>query len=76
MASTLRPTSIQLPSFTPAAGLSVRSGRQRSGSLVKVEKVEPSQDEALDESMYDNVNAEWVNRKGAHAMRVLVGLAC
>ena len=39
-------------------------GRRRSSSLVKVEKVGETQEELLDQSVYVNVNVEWVNRKG------------
>ncbi|KAI0371606.1 Orm1 type endoplasmic reticulum protein [Pilatotrama ljubarskyi] len=54
-------------------GLSVRVGRERSSSIVKVEKVgEESLEEALDQSVYDNVNAEWVNRKGAWLIHLVL----
>ncbi|KZT05627.1 Orm1 type endoplasmic reticulum protein [Laetiporus sulphureus 93-53] len=49
-------------------GLTVRQAinRTRSSSILKMEKVgEDTQDEALDSAVYENVNAEWVNRKGA-----------
>ncbi|CCM00430.1 uncharacterized protein FIBRA_02462 [Fibroporia radiculosa] len=49
-------------------GLTVRQAvrRTRSSSILKVEKVGvESQEEVLDSAMYENVNAEWVNRKGA-----------
>lgn len=39
-------------------------GRARSGSLVKVEEIKESLDDVLDQSVYSNVNQEWVNRKG------------
>ena len=40
--------------------------RERSGSLVKVEEVgNKSQEEVLDQNVYVNINAEWVNSKGA-----------
>ncbi|KAH9927087.1 Orm1 type endoplasmic reticulum protein [Epithele typhae] len=58
-------------------GLSVRVGRERKGSIVKVEKLgEESQADVLDQGMYDNLNAEWVNRKGAwliHFVLIAVG---
>lgn len=44
-------------------------GRARSGSLVKVEEIKESVDDVLDQSMYANVNQEWVNRKGASPLR-------
>ena len=40
-------------------------GRGRSGSIVKVEEVSESLDDVLDQSMYRNMNTEWVNRKGS-----------
>ena len=40
-------------------------GRRRSSSLVKVESVVENQEQVLDQSVYVNVNVEWVNRKGA-----------
>lgn len=40
-------------------------GRARSSSIVKVESVgHDSQEQDLDQGVYDNVNAEWVNGKG------------
>ncbi|KAI9064887.1 Orm1 type endoplasmic reticulum protein [Trametes sanguinea] len=70
-------TSSTLSPKSGSPGLSVRVGRERSSSIVKVEKVgEESQEEALDQSMYDNVNAEWVNRKGAwliHPVLIFAG---
>jgi len=48
-------------------------GRERSSSIVKVEQVgERSQDQVLDQSAYANINAEWVNRKGAWVMHPLL----
>ncbi|KAL7282663.1 Orm1 type endoplasmic reticulum protein [Trametes coccinea BRFM310] len=70
-------TSSTLSPKSGSPGLSVRVGRERSSSIVKVEKVgEESQEETLDQSMYDNVNAEWVNRKGAwliHPVLIFAG---
>lgn len=41
-------------------------GRARSNSLIKVEEVgKRTQEEVLDQSVYANINAEWVNSKGA-----------
>lgn len=41
-------------------------GRGRSGSIVKVESVgDRSVEEMLDRSVYVNINADWVNAKGA-----------
>ena len=70
MSSMLSSPTLSVPAITietspSAAELKVRVGRARSSSIVKVETVgEDSQEEGLDQSMYDNVNAEWVNRKG------------
>lgn len=72
MSSVLSSPTLSVPGITietspSAAELKVRVGRARSSSIVKVETVgEDSQEEGLDQSMYDNVNAEWVNRKGQH----------
>ncbi|KAI0650388.1 Orm1 type endoplasmic reticulum protein [Trametes meyenii] len=70
-------TSSTLSPKSASPRLSVRVGRERSSSLVKVEKVgEESQEESLDQSMYGNVNAEWVNRKGAwliHPVLIFAG---
>lgn len=42
-----------------------RSGRGRSASIVKVEEVgATSQEDSLDQSVYVNMNVEWVNQKG------------
>ena len=52
---------------TSPSELKVRVGRTRSSSIVKVETVgEDSQEEGLDQSVYGNMNAEWVNRKGKY----------
>lgn len=40
-------------------------GRRRSGSIVKVEEVGGRTEELLDRSAYLNINANWVNAKGA-----------
>ncbi|KAL1944153.1 hypothetical protein VTO73DRAFT_3338 [Trametes versicolor] len=76
MAAT-RTSSSTLSPKSASPGLSVRTGRDRSSSIVKIEKVgEESQEEALDQGVYDNLNAEWVNRKGAwliHLVLILTG---
>ena len=59
-------TSTVSPRKSASPGLSVRVGRERSASLVKVEKLnDESQADVLDQGVYENLNAEWVNRKGA-----------
>ena len=41
--------------------------RTRSGSLLKVEQVgEGSAERDLDQNLYVNINADWVNMKGGH----------
>ena len=41
--------------------------RTRSGSLLKVEQVgEGSAEQDLDQNLYVNINADWVNMKGQH----------
>lgn len=64
MASGLASPTLPIPQ--PIQGLSVRiPSRARSSSLVKVEQVgDESQEDALDSAVYENVNVEWVNRKG------------
>ncbi|KLO19895.1 Orm1 type endoplasmic reticulum protein [Schizopora paradoxa] len=48
-------------------------GRARSNSLIKVEEVgKRTQEEVLDQNVYANINAEWVNRKGAWVMHPLL----
>lgn len=64
MASPAKSSTVS-PRKSSSPGLSVRTGRERSSSIVKVEKVgEQSQADALDLGVYENLNAEWVNRKG------------
>lgn len=41
--------------------------RTRSGSLLKVEQVGGgSAEQDLDQNLYVNINADWVNMKGGH----------
>jgi len=42
----------------------IHQRRDRSNSFLKVEHVVSSNEEALDQAAYANINAEWVNRKG------------
>ena len=71
MSGLLSSPSLSVPTLTietSSSELKVRVGRTRSSSIVKVETVgEDSQEEGLDQNLYDNVNAEWVNRKGTSA---------
>lgn len=41
--------------------------RGRKNSIVKVEEIDETQEQVLDQSMYTNLNVEWVNRKGAYS---------
>ena len=71
MSGLLTSPTLSVPTLTietSSSELKVRVGRTRSSSIVKVETVgEDSQEEGLDQNLYDNVNAEWVNRKGTSA---------
>lgn len=80
-----RPTSIKLPVLDISAQAmhqkppSLRS-RGRSNSIVKVEQIgDRSVEEALDRNTYVNINADWVNAKGAwliHAVLIICGKIC
>ncbi|KII95267.1 hypothetical protein PLICRDRAFT_98545 [Plicaturopsis crispa FD-325 SS-3] len=71
------PVSLKIAPMTINTSRSKLTGRGRSGSIVKVEEVgERSQDEILDRSAYSNMNADWVNAKGAwmiHVVLIFVG---
>ena len=57
--------SVKLPPISiTATQLAPPKLRARSNSIVKVEEVGESQEEVLDQNLYANVNADWVNRKG------------
>lgn len=57
--------------------LSLQPGRRaRSNSFLKVEHVDSSNEVALDQAAYANINAEWVNRKGLCSSQVLALLTC
>jgi hypothetical protein len=63
------PPSITIPvldthSTATMLGKGNLKGRGRSGSIVKVEEVAETVDDVLDQSIYRNMNTEWVNRKG------------
>src|SRR5260221_6156436 len=60
--SGLNPPSIKLPGLSIHPPTHQRRGR--SNSFLKVEHVDSSNEEALDQAAYVNINAEWVNRKG------------
>ncbi|KAF9057849.1 ORMDL family-domain-containing protein [Panaeolus papilionaceus] len=74
-----RPPALRLPTIdtsSPSKSSALRS-RGRSGSIVKVEEIgDRSVEEALDRSAYVNINADWVNAKGAwliHVVLILFG---
>ncbi|VDC02066.1 unnamed protein product [Peniophora sp. CBMAI 1063] len=52
--------------------MSVAARRGRSNSLLKVENLRTSNDEVLDQDAYTNFNAEWVNRKGAWSIHIVL----
>jgi len=65
----LNPPSIELPSLSlhPSTNTNNNTAHQRrgrSGSFLKVEHVDSSNEVALDQAAYANINAEWVNHKG------------
>jgi hypothetical protein len=61
-----RSPAIKLPPLAVSAP-AMSKRRARSGSLVKVEEVgDRSVEEVLDRSAYVNINANWVNAKGAY----------
>jgi hypothetical protein len=65
MSSGLSPPSIKLPGLPlHPNSKNTTQRRGRSGSFLKVEHVTSSNEEALDQAAYANINAEWVNRKG------------
>ncbi|TCD70011.1 hypothetical protein EIP91_005261 [Steccherinum ochraceum] len=74
---TLNVPTLSIETSGSSSELKVRMGRARSSSIVKVEEVgHDSQEQDLDQGVYDNVNAEWVNRKGAwliHPVLIIAG---
>jgi len=73
MSSGLSPPSIKLPGLSlHTDGENTTHRRGRSGSFLKVEHVDTSNEEALDQAAYVNINAEWVNRKGAWMIHVVL----
>jgi len=71
-----RSTTIKLPALNiPSQTQEARTvkTRGRSGSIVKVEQVgDRSTEDALDRSAYVNINADWVNAKGAWLIHVVL----
>jgi len=73
-----RPPSINLPPISSVAATHANMRpRGRSGSIVKIEQVgDHSIEETLDQSAYLNINASWVNAKGAwliHVVLIVIG---
>ena len=65
--------SVKLPPISiTATQLAPPKLRARSNSIVKVEEVGESQEEVLDQNLYANVNADWVNRKGMFFVSVFI----
>jgi len=63
-------------STSHSSSASKLKGRARSASYVKVEEIQETVDDLLDQSAYTNVNQEWVNRKGAwliHPVLIVAG---
>ncbi|KAF8915413.1 ORMDL family-domain-containing protein [Mucidula mucida] len=70
-----RPPSITLPALDLSKSSTMRV-RGRSGSIVKVEQVgDRSAEDALDQNVFVNINANWVNAKGAWLIHVVLILA-
>jgi len=57
------PPNIKLPGLSLHPNKPANT-RRRKNSILKVEHVDSSNEEALDQAAYANINAEWVNRKG------------
>ncbi|KAK0461706.1 Orm1 type endoplasmic reticulum protein [Desarmillaria tabescens] len=67
-----RTTSVKLPTLDLSKPSPMRV-RGRSGSIVKVEQVgDHSAEDALDQSLFVNINANWVNAKGAWLIHVVL----
>ncbi|KAN0097107.1 ORMDL family domain containing protein [Tylopilus felleus] len=66
------PPTIKLPQLSiPHQNVPLK-GRKRNGSIVKVEEVGGRVEELLDRSAYVNINANWVNAKGAWLIHVVL----
>ncbi|KAJ2934284.1 hypothetical protein H1R20_g2812, partial [Candolleomyces eurysporus] len=76
-----RTSTVKLPPLNlaePPQPKALRS-RGRSNSIVKVEHVGDRVEEVLDRNVYMNINADWVNAKGAwliHVVLILCGKIC
>jgi hypothetical protein len=58
--------SLKLPNLAVPVPTPSLKGRRRSGSIVTVEEVGGCTEDLLDRSAYLNINASWVNAKGAY----------
>ncbi|GAA5994934.1 ORMDL family protein [Rhodotorula paludigena] len=73
----LRPSPHKQPSFARSSSGSAvpkaasTSKRSRSSSIVSVQEVPETYDDQLDQAALTNVNAEWVNYKGAWLIHVV-----
>ncbi|CEQ38930.1 hypothetical protein JCM21900_004856 [Sporobolomyces salmonicolor] len=80
----VRPSPTKTPSFQRTASSSSVSNaaskatkRARSSSIVSVQEVPETYDDTLDQAALTNVNAEWVNYKGAwliHVVLIMLGI--
>ena len=64
------------PTLLPVRPTATVQSRGRSSSIVSVTKIAENYDDVLDGGALTNVNAEWVNYKGAwliHVVLILVG---
>ncbi|KIJ20533.1 hypothetical protein PAXINDRAFT_96715 [Paxillus involutus ATCC 200175] len=66
------PTAINLSNLTLPHPTESLKGRKRSSSLLKVEEVGGRVEQFLDRSAYVNINANWVNAKGAWLIHVVL----
>ncbi|KAG9317797.1 ORMDL family-domain-containing protein [Chiua virens] len=66
------PPTIKLPQLSLSHKNNGLKGRKRGGSFVKVEEVGGRVEELLDRSAYVNINANWVNAKGAWLIHVVL----
>jgi len=70
------PPSIVIPPSIVASHAKVTTKRARSSSIVKIEEVGGNTNELLDQGAYSNINAQWVNLKGAwliHPLLIIAG---
>ncbi|TNY18995.1 putative response to unfolded-protein [Rhodotorula diobovata] len=73
----LRPSPHKQPSFARSGSSSAvpkatTTRRARSSSIVSVQEVADTYDDQLDQAAFTNINAEWVNYKGAWLIHVVL----